>query len=243
MVSDSAAASAASSRAKRVATRLSLAAAALVVWGITWASIVLPQHDGRPAGASHGAPRADASFEPDLPPAAALVTPSADPTHEPTPSPSASAKPSSTPRPSPATPTPGASPAVAPRTPTPTPNVTIAINVGASGPWFYEEDIRVTQPGTLTALTLTITVRRTGDVSYSGQWDTVGSPISQSHSSSASTITYTFRLGAGQTLSGGTTRTFAALFNGSGGAHPTSGDTYSVTVTVGGVSGTRSGHF
>ena len=62
-------------------------------------------------------------------------------------------------------------------------------------------------------------------------------------SSTASSISYQYTLGAGQVLSAGTSWIFAAQSSGSGTMHPTSGDTYAATYTAGGVSFTVSGHF
>jgi hypothetical protein len=59
----------------------------------------------------------------------------------------------------------------------------------------------------------------------------------------ARSITYTFTLASGQTLGAGSGRLFATQSTGGGTAHPTSGDTYSVTATSGGATTTQSGHF
>ena len=114
--------------------------------------------------------------------------------------------------------------------------------VVASGPWFNEEQVRIANPQPLTALTLTITVETTGRVTFNGQYNTVGSLV-QTHSSTASAITYQYTLGAGQALSAGAGWIFAARSSASGALHPTSGDTYAVTYTAGGASFTVSGHF
>jgi uncharacterized protein (DUF1501 family) len=50
-------------------------------------------------------------------------------------------------------------------------------------------------------------------------------------------------LAAGQTLGAGTNRLFAAQTNGTGTVHPFSGDTFTVTYTIGGTSFTQTGHF
>ncbi len=114
--------------------------------------------------------------------------------------------------------------------------------VAASGPWFNEEQVRIANTVSLTAMTLTITVQTTGGVVFNGQYNTVGS-FTQTHSSTASAITYQFTLGAGQVLGAGTSWTFAAQSGGSGSPHPTAGDTYTLTYTAGGTSFTASGHF
>ena len=121
--------------------------------------------------------------------------------------------------------------------------VTVTRAVTANSPWFNEEQVRITNTASLTALSVTIVVQRTTGVSASGQYNTVGGQIQQSNTSTPSTITYQFALAPGQTLGPGTNRTFAAQMSGTGTVHPTSGDTYSVTYTSGGQTVTQSGTF
>jgi chitin-binding protein len=121
--------------------------------------------------------------------------------------------------------------------------VTATPAITTQSPWFNEQQLRIANTGPLTALSITIVVQRTTGVSYSGQYSTLGGQVTQSNSSTASAITYQFTLGSGQTLSPGTNRTFAVQFGGTGTAHPTSGDTYTVTYTTGGVTRTQSGNF
>jgi endoglucanase len=121
--------------------------------------------------------------------------------------------------------------------------VTLTPVVTASGIWFNEEQLRLSNTGSITALTITIVIQRTGGVSHSGQFNTVGGTIQQSNSSTATAITYVFTLAAGQTLGAGTNRTFAMQTSGSGTVHPTAGDTYTVSYTTGGVNYMQSGHF
>jgi endo-1,4-beta-xylanase len=127
--------------------------------------------------------------------------------------------------------------------PTGTGGVTVTPVVAAAGPWFNEEQVRITSTANVTALGVTITVQRTAGVSFSGQYNTVGGQILQSSSSTAAAVTYQFTLAAGQTLAPASGRVFAAQTSGSGTVHPTSGDTYTVTYTTGGQSFTQSGHF
>jgi endo-1,4-beta-xylanase len=121
--------------------------------------------------------------------------------------------------------------------------VTLTPVVAATGPWFNEEQLRIANTAGVTALSVVITVQRTGGVSFSGQYNTVGGQITQSNSSTASAITYQFTLGAGQTLGPATSRVFAAQSSGSGTVHPTSGDTFTVTYTTGGQNFVQTGHF
>src|SRR5262245_5971520 len=160
-------------------------------------------------------------------------SPTASGTASPTPTPTSTATPTPTP-----TPTPTATP-----TPTPSPTatgggLTATAVVAQTSPWFNEEDVRVNNTATLTALTLTIVVQRTTGVSFNGMYNTVGGQIQQSNVSTSATITYTFTLASGQTVTAGTGRLFAAQTGGSGTAHPTAGDTFTVTATSGGTTTT-----
>ena len=121
--------------------------------------------------------------------------------------------------------------------------VTATPVVASNSAFFNELDLRLANANPLTALSVTITVQRTSGVSFSGQYNTVGGSIAQSSGSTSSAITYTFTLAAGQTLGAGGGWTFAAQASGSGTAHPTGGDTFTVTYTTGGASFTQSGHF
>jgi hypothetical protein len=56
-------------------------------------------------------------------------------------------------------------------------------------------------------------------------------------------IAYQFSLTAGQTIGVGSGMKFVAQAGGNGTAHPTAGDTYTFTYTVGGTVYTQSGHF
>jgi hypothetical protein len=121
--------------------------------------------------------------------------------------------------------------------------VTVTTAVASNSPWFNELQVRFNNTGSLTALSVMIVVQRTPGVSFSGQYNSVGSQITQANSSTASQITYTFTLAPGQTLGAGTSRTFAAQTSGNGTAHPTSGDTWQVVYTTGGQNFTQSGTF
>ena len=125
----------------------------------------------------------------------------------------------------------------------PTGEVTIEAVVDANSPWFNQQQIRIANTAPLTSLSVTIVIARTTGLSHNGQYNTVGGQIEQSSSSTASTITYTFELESGETISAGTDRSFVAQTSGSGTIHPTNGDTYSVTYTVGGVTRTTTGAF
>ncbi len=121
--------------------------------------------------------------------------------------------------------------------------VTVTPAINANSPWYNEEVIRLDNTATITALSVTIVIQRTTGVGFNGMYNTVGGQILQSNAVTATTITYQFSLASGQTLGPGTNRTFAAQASGAGTLHPTSGDTYTVTYTTGGVSFTQTGHF
>jgi endoglucanase len=120
--------------------------------------------------------------------------------------------------------------------------VTLATVINSNSPWFDDEGVKLTNTGAITALSITINVQNTGGMSFNGEYNTVGGQITQSHSSTATVITYQFGLSAGQTLNPGS-YLFDAQMSANGTAHPTSGDTFTVTYTTGGQTFTQTGHF
>jgi len=108
----------------------------------------------------------------------------------------------------------------------------------SSSAWFDEEDVQLTSTAPITALTLTMTVAA-GNVTYGGQYDTIGGQITTSHSI-GNTIAYTFVLTAGRTISPGS-YTFAAQMDGNGTQHSASGDSWTVTYVAGGATYSQSG--
>jgi hypothetical protein len=144
-------------------------------------------------------------------------------------------------------PSPSPSPSVSPSaSPSSSPGgggVTVNPVVSSSSPYYDEEDLKLSNTGSLTSLSITIVVQRTTGVSFSGMYNSVGGQILQSNSSTASAITYQFTLASGQTLGAAGGVTFAAQASGNGTAHPTAGDTFTVTYTTGGANFTQSGHF
>ncbi len=121
--------------------------------------------------------------------------------------------------------------------------VTVTKAVTASGPWYNELQVRLANTQPITAMTVTVVVQRTTGVSHSGQYNTVGGQVTQANSSTASAVTYTWTLNAGQSLGASTSRTFAAQLGGTGTVHPTTGDTWNVSYTTGGVARMQSGTF
>jgi chitin-binding protein len=121
--------------------------------------------------------------------------------------------------------------------------VTVTKAVTSASPWFNEIQVRLANTSSITAMTVTIVVQRTPGVSFSGMYNTVGGQIAQSNASTTSAVTYTWTLVAGQQLGAATMRTFAAQMGGNGTAHPTTGDTWTVNYTTGGVARTQTGGF
>jgi hypothetical protein len=120
--------------------------------------------------------------------------------------------------------------------------VTVSPVINSNQPFYDDEGVKVTNTGAITALSITINVQNTGGLNFNGQYNTVGGQITQSHSSTATVITYQFNLTAGQTLSPGS-YLFDAQMGATGTAHPTTGDTFTVTYTTGGQTFTQTGHF
>jgi hypothetical protein len=139
-----------------------------------------------------------------------------------------------------------------------TTTLSLTVNGGGSGgtvtatpvvvnnsPWYRDLAVRLSNPTALTALTVTVVIQRTPGVTYNGMYNTVGGQILQSNTgnTNAATITYIWTLAAGQTLGAGTGWQFSAQAGGNGTAHPTTGDTYTVSYTTGGQSFSVSGAF
>jgi endoglucanase len=114
--------------------------------------------------------------------------------------------------------------------------------INSNSPFFDDEGVKLVTNAPITALSVTISVAVTSGLTFSGEYNTVGGPISQSHTSTASAITYQFTLGAGQTINPGN-YLFDAQMGGNGTAHATAGDTYTINGTSGGKTFTLTGHF
>jgi hypothetical protein len=120
--------------------------------------------------------------------------------------------------------------------------VTASTVINSNSAFFDDEGVKLSNTASITSLAMTINVQNTGGMSFNGQYNTVGGQITQSHSSTATVITYQFGLSAGQTLNPGS-YLFDAQMAANGTAHPTSGDTFTVTYTTGGQTFTQNGHF
>ncbi len=177
-------------------------------------------------------------------PISATVTPTPPVTPTPTPPLTPTATPTGAATATP-TPPPTATPTQPPPTPTPSSGgngVTATGVVASSSPYYSEEDVKLSGTGSITAMTLTITVQKTSGVVYNGSYFTYGG-VTLTHTDNGTTITYTFTLSAGQTLPANTNLLGAAQFGGNGTAHSTTGDTWSLTTTSNGATNTLSGHF
>jgi hypothetical protein len=96
----------------------------------------------------------------------------------------------------------------------------------------------------LTALTIEITVQKTPGVTYSGQYNSYwGNMLSMTSRQTGTSIIYTYTLNSGQTVPAGSNWLTAAQFGGNGTPHATSGDTFTVSLTSGGVARTLTGSF
>jgi uncharacterized membrane protein len=121
--------------------------------------------------------------------------------------------------------------------------VTLSTVINSNSPFFDDEGIKISNTAAIIALSITVTVNNTGGLSFNGQYNTVGGSIVDTYSTTATAITYQYNLSTGQTLSPGTGYLFDAQMSASGTAHPTTGDTFTVTYTTGGQTFTQTGHF
>src|SRR5262249_22309096 len=119
------------------------------------------------------------------------------------------------------------------------PGTTITAQGLEKGPLLNQEQIRPTHPLPTTSPSVTIVIRRTTGLSVNGQFNTMGSQMTQSVTTTPTTFVYQFNLIPGQTLQPEPNRVCAAQTNSTGTIHPTSGDTATITYTTGGVSHTE----
>lgn len=123
------------------------------------------------------------------------------------------------------------------------PGVTITAEVTENGPFFNQEQIRLTHTVPITSLSVRIVIQRTPGLSVNGQFNTMGGQMTQSVTVTPTTFVYQFNLVPGQTLQPEPNRVCAAQTNGTGTIHPTSGDTATITYTTGGVTRTETRTF
>jgi hypothetical protein len=123
------------------------------------------------------------------------------------------------------------------------PGVTITAEVAENGPFFNQEQIRMSHTTPITSLSVRIVIQRTPGLSVNGAFNTTGGLMTQSITTTSTTFVYQFNLIPGQTLQPEPNRVCAAQTNGSGTTHPTSGDSATVTYTTGGVTRTETRTF
>jgi signal peptidase I len=107
-----------------------------------------------------------------------------------------------------------------------------------------QERLTITNVSSITAMTVNIYVLQTTGVAYSSETSGYGGGVmTQSSSTSGGVITYTSVLTAGQTIAAGSSGVLYAQFSGTGSVRSTSGDTWVVTSTSGGITSTLTGTF
>jgi hypothetical protein len=107
-----------------------------------------------------------------------------------------------------------------------------------------QERLTITNVSSITAMTIKIYVLQTTGVAYSSESSGyAGGVLTQSSTTSGGVITYTSVLTGGQTIAAGSSGVVYAQFSGTGSVRSTSGDTWTVTSTSGGVTSTLSGTF
>jgi prepilin-type N-terminal cleavage/methylation domain-containing protein len=135
---------------------------------------------------------------------------------------------------------------VTPTTTTEVPSngVTMKVTGDASNKYYGEDRIYLTNTDTVSALTITINVARTTNLTYHGMYtDFWGGISTMSNDTGKNFVTYTFTLDKGQTMVPGSW-TIVAQWDVAGGIERvTSEDTWSVTSTSGKVSTTNNGTF
>lgn len=121
--------------------------------------------------------------------------------------------------------------------------VTVTHNISSLSNWWGEEQLVINNTSTITSMTVTHVITKTTGLSYAGMWNSFwGGYITQTYVNNSGNITYTAVLNNGDWQTSGT-YTIANQFNLTGTAHSTTGDTYTVVVTAGGVTQTLTGHF
>jgi endoglucanase len=120
---------------------------------------------------------------------------------------------------------------------------TITAEVTENGPFFNQEQIRMSHTAPITSLSIRIVIQRTTGLGVSGAFNTMGSQMTQSITTTPTTFVYQFNLIPGQVLQPEQNRVCAAQTTGSGTIHPTSGDTATVTYISGGVTHTETRTF
>jgi general secretion pathway protein G len=123
--------------------------------------------------------------------------------------------------------------------------VTAATSSSSYNNYGGQERLDFTNQSSITALTITINVAQTTGVTYNSEFNSFpGGALSENATTSGGLITYTYTLNSGQTIpahySGGQV---GAQWSGTGSVRVTSGDTWSVVSTSGGITSTLTGTF
>ncbi len=108
-----------------------------------------------------------------------------------------------------------------------------------------QERLALTDTVAITAMTITIRVAQTGGISFNSQANSFpGGDLTQSSGTAGGAIVYSFVLAAGSSIPANyPVGTVYAQFGGNGVPRVTSGDTWTVTSTAGGVTSTLTGTF
>ena len=107
-----------------------------------------------------------------------------------------------------------------------------------------QEILALTNPSSITAMTITINVAKTTGVYYNGMFNSFATgALSQGNTTSGGYITYTFSLNGGQVIPANASGEVGVQWNGAGFFRVTSGDLWTVTSTSGGINSTISGTF
>jgi hypothetical protein len=94
----------------------------------------------------------------------------------------------------------------------------------------------------MTALVVTVVIQKTSGVTFSGQYVNALN-FTCSYTENASTVTFRYQSAPGAILSPGTNLRFGSQYRGNGTPHPTTGDAFSVSATVGGSTQIVEGRF
>jgi general secretion pathway protein G len=112
---------------------------------------------------------------------------------------------------------------------------------GGTNPNWGENDLALTNTKPMSALTITVIVAKTPGVSYNSQWTSFpGNKITGTTTTDGASVRYTWT-SSGAIPSG--SYTVGAAYNGTGTRRVTTGDTWTVVATSGGVTTTQTGTF
>ncbi|CAF1320620.1 unnamed protein product [Didymodactylos carnosus] len=117
-------------------------------------------------------------------------------------------------------------------------------NLTGCQPYYCAEQVHLINNITVTALTIIIRVQKTSAATYHGVANNFWTGyINSNHTDNGSQIIYTFVLDPTQTVVASTTWYVEAQMDLYGTSQVTSADTYTVSVTGGGITNSYSGHF